>query len=52
QFNPAKVGCAEGQESEWKFDTTLPGNSNVGHEYGVALSDKERLELVEYLKTL
>ena len=52
RFDPAKVGCAEGLDSDWKFDTTLPGNSNAGHEYGTSLSDAERMELVEYLKTL
>jgi hypothetical protein len=33
------------------FDTSLDGNSNKGHDYGVgALSETERLELLEYLK--
>jgi len=35
-----------------KLDTTLPGNSNQGHEYGTTLSDEERWDLVEFLKTL
>lgn len=34
------------------FDTSLPGNSNVGHEYGTSLTDDERWALVEYLKSL
>ncbi len=34
------------------FDTSLPGNSNAGHEYGTALSDEERWALVEYMKSL
>ena len=43
------------------FDTKLPGNSNAGHEFnegtgkgiiGRKLSESERWELVEYLKTL
>jgi hypothetical protein len=28
------------------------GNSNSGHEYGAALSETERYELIEFLKTL
>jgi len=34
------------------FDTSLPGNSNAGHEYGTHLSDDERWMLVEYVKSL
>jgi len=31
----------------------VPGNYNSGHEYGTAdLSENERLDLLEYLKTL
>jgi hypothetical protein len=36
------------------FDTTVPGNSNKGHEgeaYGTTLSDADKEALVEYLKT-
>jgi processive rubber oxygenase RoxA-like protein len=34
------------------FDTTLPGNSNVGHEFASRLSAEERRALLEYLKLL
>ncbi|MEL7448397.1 MAG: cytochrome c, partial [Pseudomonadota bacterium] len=34
------------------FDTSLPGNGNGGHAYGTALSEPERMDLLEYLKTL
>ena len=34
------------------FDTSLGGNSNTGHEHGVQLSDEEKMNLIEYLKTL
>ncbi|MEP2028572.1 MAG: cytochrome c [Paracoccaceae bacterium] len=40
----------EGNEG-FCFDTTLPGNSNSGHVYGTELSDEERADLLEYLKT-
>ena len=33
-------------------DTTGPGNSNAGHDYGTGLSSAEKGELIEYLKTL
>jgi mono/diheme cytochrome c family protein len=32
------------------FDTTTPGNSNAGHNYGTNLSIAERRRLLEYLK--
>lgn len=56
EFDPAKVGYApyEGEDA-YQFDTTLPGNSNAGHEgarFGTHLSPHERSALVEYLKTL
>jgi mono/diheme cytochrome c family protein len=35
----------------FKFDTTLPGNGNRGHDYGTRLSDEEKGALIEYLKT-
>jgi cytochrome c5 len=33
------------------YDTSVPGNSNAGHEYGTMLSDAEKAALVEYIKT-
>jgi hypothetical protein len=34
------------------YDTTLPGYGNGGHTFGDALSDADRDDLIEYLKTL
>jgi hypothetical protein len=34
------------------FDTTLPGNSNAGHEYGTDMTDHQRAAVIEYIKTL
>ncbi len=58
EFDPKHVG----------FDTTqapgttlfrvvkdgkqIPGNSNAGHTYGTGLIDKEKWDLIEYMKTL
>jgi mono/diheme cytochrome c family protein len=33
-------------------DTTLPGLSNAGHPFGFKLSEKEKRQVIEYLKTL
>lgn len=33
-------------------DTTLPGLSNTGHLFGFKLSEKEKRQVIEYLKTL
>ncbi|MGB5833849.1 MAG: hypothetical protein WBG92_17935 [Thiohalocapsa sp.] len=39
-------------EQKWVYDTTRPGFSNQGHDFGDVLDDGERLALLEYLKTL
>jgi len=61
EFDPAKVGFkaggllgkSPGTSSEFEFDTTLPGNSNAGHECSTrSLTDDQRWDLVEYLKSL
>ena len=60
EFDPQHVGLDCGKpdamrESEGKpyvFDTTIPGNSNQGHNVGRDLTDEQRWQLVEYIKTL
>ncbi len=53
KFNPMDVGfettVAPGRS---KFDTSRPGNSNAGHEYGNALDEKQTNDLLEFLKSL
>jgi len=39
-------------EGAYVLDTTAQGNSNAGHDYGTDLSSAQKLELIEYLKTL
>jgi hypothetical protein len=34
------------------YDTTLPGRGNGGHTFGDKFSDEERMDVIEYLKTL
>ncbi|MEX2571704.1 MAG: cytochrome c [Gemmatimonadota bacterium] len=62
-YDPVAVGFVsdvpeEGGRQFFLFEThtpegePIPGNSNQGHEYGTALSDGEKLALIEYMKTL
>ncbi|MCG8462056.1 MAG: cytochrome c, partial [Holophagales bacterium] len=53
QFDPRQVGF-ESIESAgaYRFDTSIDGNRNIGHDYGTTLEDEQRWELVEFLKTL
>jgi hypothetical protein len=53
EFDPVKVGfVTEPAEGTFLFDTTPKGNTNVGHEFGAHLSEAERWQVVEYLKSL
>lgn len=50
KFKPSKSGkCGK---NSTLFDTTLTGNWNTGHNYAKDLDDDERMDLLEYLKTL
>lgn len=51
EFDPVNVGFVT-NEGQFTFDTSLHGNSNAGHKYAKELSDDERKQLIEYLKTL
>ena len=56
-FDRDKVGfvsdvAEENGKQYFKFDTTLPGNSNSGHLYGINLPASDKDALVEYMKTL
>jgi len=53
EFDPVKVGYTETPpKTVWEFDTSVSGNHNTGHDYGTRLSDEEKRDLLEYLKTL
>jgi hypothetical protein len=63
QFEPRNVGFATTAfQGGFRFDTSLPGNWNRGHEFrnaprgrgviGPELTDAERWEIIEYLKML
>ena len=51
EFDPANVGFKSDPNFP-EFDTTTIGNSNQGHEFGAELNKEQRLDLIEYLKTL
>lgn len=62
EFDPERVGLKSDKGE--LFDARLPGNTNVGHEYGAvpsalpdgtklkAFNRQERLDVLEYLKSL
>jgi mono/diheme cytochrome c family protein len=50
-FDPERVGLDPTAPGS-TFDTSLPGNSNAGHLYGTTLTDADRRDLLEYLKSL
>jgi len=51
EFDPIHCGLRSDQ-GDFEFDTSLPGNSNAGHEYDKEFTDDERLQLIEYMKSL
>jgi mono/diheme cytochrome c family protein len=42
----------EAEQNGFRFDTSLKGNSRMGHLYGTSLPPKDKESLIEYLKTL
>jgi len=41
----------EGGHRFSRYDTSVPGNGNMGHEYGTSLPGGDKDAIVEYLKT-
>jgi RoxA-like, cytochrome c-like len=53
EFDPVNVGyVSTGERGGFKFDTSISGNSNAGHQFGTSLKHEERMDLIEYLKVL
>ena len=48
-FDPAALGYAD--EGSYVLDTNVTGNSNAGHDYGSELSEDQKRDLIEFLKT-
>jgi hypothetical protein len=49
-FDEKEMGYTD--EGVYVLDTNGSGNSNSGHDYGTKLSENEKRDLIEYLKTL
>ena len=49
-YDSSQMGYTD--EGAYVVDTSTAGNSNAGHDFGTDLSDVEKRELIEYLKTL
>ena len=53
EFDPVNVGYdTKPFDGGYRFDATLPGDSNAGHAWGTQLSDDQKWALIEYMKTL
>ena len=53
KYDPVRLGYVNEQDAQrvFVFDTTKSGNSNSGHEYGTTLSEEEKMQLLEFLKS-
>lgn len=53
EYDPKKVGfVSDGSHGgEFHFDTAKDANHNTGHTYGTGLSEEDRMNLLEYLKS-
>jgi hypothetical protein len=54
EYDPEKLGYST-EGTGWTFDTSQPGNSNIGHagdKYGTNLTEVQKAALLEYLKTI
>jgi hypothetical protein len=49
---PALTDSSQSCGSQSKVDTSLPGNRNIGHNYGTNLSADDKRALIEYVKSL
>ena len=54
-FDRDRVGFVSNVQEErgrafFEYDTSIPGNSNAGHEYGTTLPLEDKLAIVEYMK--
>ncbi len=59
EFDPAKIGYRSDMNATgpnvWTYDTSQPGNSNIGHTgdpFGTSLPEDQKAALLEYLKRL
>ncbi|HSK81730.1 MAG TPA: cytochrome c [Thermoanaerobaculia bacterium] len=50
-YDPVKMGFVTDPPTSYELDTTVAGNSNMGHLYGTDLTDEQKWDLIEFLKT-
>ncbi|MEP6818948.1 MAG: cytochrome c [bacterium] len=53
KYDPVHLGYVNepAEQRTFEFDTTKPGNSNSGHDYGTRLSEEEKMQLLEFMKS-
>jgi hypothetical protein len=53
-YDPRAVGyaCTSRSVGAFEYDTSLPSNSNLGHEFGTDLSRDDRRALIEFVKSI
>lgn len=53
KYDVAHLGYVNEKDEQryYEFDTSQPGNSNSGHEYGTTLTEDEKLQLLEFMKS-
>ena len=53
KYDTVHLGYVNEQDERrvFNFDTKAPGNSNSGHEYGTTLSEEQKMQLLEFLKS-
>src|SRR5712691_466454 len=49
QYDAVQMGYTD--DGPYTLDTGSPGNSSAGHDYGTDLTDAQKRDLIEYLKT-
>lgn len=53
KYDPVHLGYVNEKDPQrgFELDTTKSGNSNSGHEYGTRLSEEEKMQLLEFMKS-
>jgi hypothetical protein len=53
KYDVVRLGYVNEQDDQrvFEFDTTKAGNSNSGHEYGTTLTEDEKMQLLEFMKS-
>jgi hypothetical protein len=54
EYDPVHLGYVNQKDElrTFEFDSTKSGNGNAGHEYGTALTEDQKMDLLEFMKSL